>query len=106
MCIDFGHELHRTAAYKRELDLDSGIVRVEYEYEGINIQREVLASCPDRVLVVRVRATEATEFAVRVSRLGEMEFETNGSLDDIQVTDRTLAMHVKPNRKGVIAHVA
>ena len=42
--------------YVRELDLDSGIVRVRYRSGGRTYTREVFASRPDQALVVRLTA--------------------------------------------------
>lgn len=44
--------------YHRELDLDRGIVKVSYSQNGIQFNREVFASYPDRALVVRLTASK------------------------------------------------
>jgi alpha-L-fucosidase 2 len=40
--------------YRRELDLDTGIARVIYEIGGAKYTREVFASAPDQVIVIRL----------------------------------------------------
>ncbi|NQT86007.1 glycoside hydrolase family 95 protein, partial [bacterium] len=40
--------------YRRELDLDTGIVRVTYALDGVRYEREIFASAPDGVIVVRI----------------------------------------------------
>lgn len=67
--FDFG----KTAAwsnYHRELDLNAGLVRVSYEQDGISYQREIFASYPDRVLVMRFSADkkDALNFKVKMTR--------------------------------------
>lgn len=42
--------------YRRELDLDQGVVRVTYRAAGVTYTREVFASTPDQVLVMRLTA--------------------------------------------------
>lgn len=42
--------------YRRELDLDNGIVNVSYVQDGIKYKREVFASYPDRALIIRFSA--------------------------------------------------
>ncbi|ASA24033.1 glycoside hydrolase family 95 protein [Paenibacillus donghaensis] len=42
--------------YKRELDLQNAVVRVSYSFGGIHYRRELLASYPDNVLVIRLTA--------------------------------------------------
>jgi len=43
-------------AYRRELDMDSAVARVTYTAGGVRFTREVFASFPDQVLVVRIFA--------------------------------------------------
>jgi alpha-L-fucosidase 2 len=42
--------------YRLELDLDTAIARVSYRLGGVRYTREVFASAPDQVLVVRIAA--------------------------------------------------
>jgi alpha-L-fucosidase 2 len=44
--------------YRRELDLDSAIVRVTYRVNGIAYKREVFASHPDQAIVLRLTADQ------------------------------------------------
>ena len=49
-----GHE--NVTEYRRELDLDSAIASVSYKVGDVTFKREVFASHPDRVIVVRMTA--------------------------------------------------
>jgi alpha-L-fucosidase 2 len=40
--------------YRRQLDLDSGIVEVSYQSQGATYRREVFVSAPDQVLVIHL----------------------------------------------------
>jgi alpha-L-fucosidase 2 len=42
--------------YRRDLDLDTGLATVSYSSEGVRYSREVFASAPDNVIVVRLKA--------------------------------------------------
>ena len=44
--------------YRRELDLDTGIVTVTYRANGVTYTREVFASAPDQVIVVNIRCSQ------------------------------------------------
>jgi alpha-L-fucosidase 2 len=46
------------ASYKRSLDLDTGVARVEYSLGGVDYVREVFASFPDDVIVTRITASQ------------------------------------------------
>ena len=43
--------------YRRQLDLDSGIVSVEYDSDGVHFSREVLASNPHDLIALRLIAS-------------------------------------------------
>lgn len=47
-----------TTNYRRELDLDKGLVRVSYTQANVNYVREYFASYPDGVIVVRISADQ------------------------------------------------
>jgi alpha-L-fucosidase 2 len=49
-----GHE--KAGQYRRQLDLDSGVATVSYRVDGVTFTREVFASAPDQVIVVRIAA--------------------------------------------------
>jgi alpha-L-fucosidase 2 len=49
-----GHD--RAADYRRELDLDSAVAGVSYRVGAVRYQRQVFASHPDQVVVVRIDA--------------------------------------------------
>ena len=42
------------AKYRRELDLDTGIATTSYAVDGVKFRREVFASAPDQVIVIRL----------------------------------------------------
>lgn len=43
--------------YNRMLDISTGMVNINYTYQGIEFTREVFASYPDQVIGVRWRAS-------------------------------------------------
>lgn len=56
-----------SAAYRRELDLDSAVATTTYQRDGVTITREVFASASDKVLVVHLRASRAGGINAAVS---------------------------------------
>lgn len=48
----------KVTRYQRELDLDTGIVKVNYEQNGRHYLREVFASYPDQVVVWRIQSSQ------------------------------------------------
>jgi alpha-L-fucosidase 2 len=53
--------------YRRDLDLDAAIARVEYRQDGVNWTREVFASAVDQVIAIRVRADPEGAVSLRAS---------------------------------------
>lgn len=49
-----GHELSAVTGYRRTLDLSNGLSTVTYRLGGVTYRREVYASHPDEVVVVRL----------------------------------------------------
>ncbi|MBE3099590.1 MAG: glycoside hydrolase N-terminal domain-containing protein [Planctomycetes bacterium] len=54
--LDFSPGKATAADYRRSLDLDTAIARVQYNVDGVGYTREVFSSAPDQVLVVRLAA--------------------------------------------------
>ncbi|MBD2872931.1 glycoside hydrolase family 95 protein [Paenibacillus arenilitoris] len=55
LVLTFGHgDVCRS--YRRSLDLDDAVSRVEYEIGGVSYSRELFVSHPDRVLALRLEA--------------------------------------------------
>jgi alpha-L-fucosidase 2 len=53
--MEHGEEV---SSYARSLDLDAAVAKVEYSSAGIRYRREVFASFPDDVMVVRITASQ------------------------------------------------
>jgi alpha-L-fucosidase 2 len=52
-----GHHEELVSGYRRSLDLDDGILAVEYELDGVRFRREAFASAPDDVVVLRFESS-------------------------------------------------
>ena len=60
-----GHE--KAKNYYRDLDLERAVATTRYQVDGVNFQREVFASFPDRVIIVRFPADKPGELNFKVS---------------------------------------
>jgi alpha-L-fucosidase 2 len=70
---------HGAAAdYERELDLDRGVVSVSYRVGEVRYRREVFASHPDQVLVVRLTCSKPGGLTVFATLDREREFVSSG----------------------------
>lgn len=70
-----------TENYRRELDLDTAITSVSYNSDGVLYTREVFASAPDNVLVVRLTSAKPGALAFTASMRTPMKaaVETDGN---------------------------
>ncbi len=82
LLIDFEHG-DAVEEYRRSLDLDTAIARVEYSAGGVRHTREVFSSHPDQAIVMRIAADKPGEVSFRL-RLAREEnataaYESNGA---------------------------
>ena len=68
LTFDYIESADEASAYRRELDLDTGVTTTTYQIDGVTYQRDVFASAPDQVIVIRVNTTASTTFAVELTR--------------------------------------
>lgn len=68
LLLDFpGVREGEVAGYRRTLNLDTGIASVEYTQAGVTYRREVFASYPANVLVVRISASKAGSISFKIA---------------------------------------
>jgi len=69
LLLDFP-DAKEVAKYRRDLDLTTGITKVSYRVDGVTFTREVFASYPDQVIVVRLTADQPgkIDFSARFDR--------------------------------------
>ncbi|HSF44994.1 MAG TPA: glycoside hydrolase family 95 protein, partial [Chitinophagaceae bacterium] len=80
--------------YRRDLDLQRGVITITYVQDGIQFKREIFASYPDRALVVRISANKKAAISIK-ARLDRPErFSTTAS------NDHLLMQGVLKNGKG------
>jgi len=53
-----GHDQDKVEKYIRKLSMDSAVVTVLYQLGGVNYKREIFASYPDQVIVMRLTASK------------------------------------------------
>ena len=91
--LDFGQS-GGYSDYRRELDLDKGLVRVTYLQKGIRYTRQIFASYPDRAIVMRITSDRrgAVSFSSTISR--QERFKT------LSAKDHLIMSGVLDNGKG------
>lgn len=88
------------SGYRRELDLNQGVVTITYTQNGVNYKRELFASYPDQALVMNISADKknAVEF---IAGLGsQINNQTKVEGDQIVINGQA-PWHTDPNYTGV-----
>jgi alpha-L-fucosidase 2 len=82
--------------YRRELDLETGVARATFTMNGVHYTREVFASIPDQVIVLRITADKkgSISFNTSMDRPADFAVRTKGQ--------DTLVLREGPNHKDQI----
>src|SRR5215471_17689598 len=72
-----------TTDYRRELDLASAVARVSYRAGGVRFMREIFASHPAQVIVVRLSSEQPNQISVTVSLNRERDATTTAAGDSL-----------------------
>ncbi|WP_430813839.1 glycoside hydrolase family 95 protein [Carboxylicivirga sp. RSCT41] len=62
--LHFGSTSSLPYDYKRELDIENAVARVTYKVDDVTFKREVIASYPDKAIVVRLTASKPGQISV------------------------------------------
>ncbi len=82
--------------YRRQLDLETGVARITYAMNGVHYAREVFASVPDEVIVVRLSADTKAAISFRMSMDRPADFSVHTRGQD------TLVLREGPEHKDEI----
>jgi alpha-L-fucosidase 2 len=69
------NKLGEVSDYKRSLDLRTAVTTTEFEAGGVKYKREIFASAPDQIIVIKLTASEKGKlsFSTRLDRPGDAE---------------------------------
>jgi alpha-L-fucosidase 2 len=82
--------------YRRQLDLETGVARVTYAIDGVRYTRDVFASLPDEVIVMRLTADRKSAIGFRASMDRPADFTVKARGED------TLVLREGPEHKDQI----
>ncbi len=72
----------KATKYRRELDLDHGICRDEYNQGGVHFNREYFASYPDHCIAMRIRASHHGAISCDIRLSAQVPHHVKGSNGD------------------------
>ena len=85
--------------YRRELDLEQAVARVQFEYQGIRYTREVFASAPAQAIVVRLTSDKPGAVSFTASLGCQLHHANKTEKDFLRLTGRCPA-HTDPSYAG------
>lgn len=107
--LNFG-DSSEYSEYHRELNLDSGLVKISYSKNNVRFRREIFASYPDRALVIHLTADKEGALSFNSSLSRPERFEVSSEGDHLLMTGRladgkggertTYAVRLKALSKG------
>jgi alpha-L-fucosidase 2 len=80
LVLDFKTSSDSIKDYYRELDMETGVVKISFTQGNIKMSREVFMSYPDRVLVMKVSANQPGQISLE-AKLRSPYFEKSSSKD-------------------------
>ncbi|MFW5972352.1 MAG: glycosyl hydrolase family 95 catalytic domain-containing protein [Bacteroidota bacterium] len=98
LTLDFHQESFDRGSYERSLDLGTGIARVEYVSDGVRIVREVFASAPDDVIVVRLTADRPGALSLEIGLSREKDAAVHAVSDFELLLDGRIEYEANPNQ--------
>ncbi len=99
--LDFGAS-GGSSDYRRELDLDTGIVTVRYIAGGVHYVREVFASAPGRCIVVRLTADKPGSISLHATITRPADATSEAAGDRLILTGQALPKNARgENNTGV-----
>jgi len=69
--------------YYRELDLEKAVVKVNYQQDGVNYQREIFISHPDQTMLIRLTADKPGKLSFKCTLNRPERFQTKSLKDQL-----------------------
>lgn len=83
--IDMPAQTQNYSEYRRGLNIDSALATVQYRYNGKLFTREMFASHPDNVIVIKYTCSEPASMEMKISMIRERDARTYNSANDPSV---------------------
>lgn len=100
LVLETGH-VGKTGSYERYLDLRTAIATVSYEHGGTRYEREAFVSYPDRIMVIRMSASEEEKLSFRLRFESLLRFRVS-SENETLVARGEAPVHAEPSYRQEI----
>ncbi len=100
LALNFDADL-RATDYRRDLDLDTGIVQVVYTTGGVTYSREIFASGLDQVIVIRLHCDKPGRLGFGINLASPLKYAVATPAADTLVLTGKCPLHVEPNYRQI-----
>lgn len=83
--------------YKRELDLEEGVVRVNYKINEVEFSRMVFISAPDNAIIINLTASEKGKLTFDASLDSLLRFKASSLNEDSIILNGKAPIHALPS---------
>lgn len=88
------------SGYRRELDLNRGVVTITYTKDGVSYTREIFSSYPDQAIVMHVSADKKKAIGFTVGLSSQVNHVSRAQGNQV-IIDGQAPIHIEPNYQGV-----
>lgn len=82
--------------YYRDLNIQDGITTTRFTIDGITYKREIFASAPDNVMIIRLSASKPNQLTIDATAKSILNHHTTGNKDLLTLKGKAPS-HVEPN---------
>ncbi|NND34095.1 MAG: glycoside hydrolase family 95 protein [Saprospiraceae bacterium] len=97
--IEMLHATDSVHDYYRELDIRDGISKVNYMANGVKYEREYLASYPDQIMAIHLRASEAGALDFNIHFRSLLKYQLIDNYNVLEVKGYA-PVHAEPSYRG------
>lgn len=83
--------------YYRDLNINDAVAATKFRAGGIDYRREVLASAPDQVIVVKFTASRSNSLSVKISAGSLLRYRNEAAGNDLLLLKGKAPSHVDPS---------
>lgn len=92
---DFKQE--KPTQYYRDLDIANSMATTRFTVGGVDYKREILASAPDNIMVIRISASKPNQLNMTVSATSKLRYKLEATATKELVVNGKAPAHVNPN---------
>lgn len=88
------------SGYRRELDLNRGVVTITYTKDGVNYKRELFSSYPDQAIVMHISSDKKNAIAFSAGLGSQVKHQSRAEGNQVIINGQA-PIHIEPNYQGV-----